>query len=126
MKSFFAFILLASSAAMAEPNQWTATPPGARFEIVQSSLVARQTFKLDNATGRVWAQVTDNNGDFSWESVPVDGLPSVDKPMPRFQIFCSGMGARWCFLIDAWTGETWLFVTTADGGYKFEVMPDAP
>ena len=125
MKIFLAFVILGASAALADPNQWTTTPPGGRFQIVQSALVLRQTFKLDNGTGHIWELGTSPGGDPMWQPVQVDNLPQIDKPTPRFQIFCSGMAVRWCFMIDSWTGQTWILAVAGDGSQKFEVMADA-
>lgn len=94
------------------PHQYTSPPSSARFEILQSSLAAIWTFRIDRYSGRIWQLVTMNDDDNTWEEVPVIGL-SKGKPAtkPRFQLFTSSLAARHNFLIDNNTGKTWLFVT---------------
>ncbi|HMN79163.1 MAG TPA: hypothetical protein PKA20_04440, partial [Burkholderiaceae bacterium] len=93
-------------------HQSTTSPAGSRFELVQSTLAARWTFKLDKYTGRVWQLVRTKDDDNTWEEMRVFDRPSVPGPArPRFQIFTSGLAARHTFLFDADTGKTWLVVT---------------
>jgi hypothetical protein len=134
MKAAFPIVLVLASVAWAEPNQLIVTQ-FARFQIIQSMLIpGKQTFKLDEATGHVWQMVQDANGDEVWEKVPVVGLPDIavvgvpplNRPLGRFDIFCSGNAARWCFLLDSVTGQTWQIVATKDGDQEFDPMPDVP
>lgn len=101
-------------------HQNTTTPTDSRFEIVQSQLAARWTFKLDRYTGEVMQLVSTSNKENSWEKVLVHELPKIKTPnRPRFQIFTSGLAARHTFLLDATTGETWTLtsdsIPTKDG-----------
>jgi hypothetical protein len=77
--------------------------------------------------------VKDANGNNSWESMPISPAPIVKTPdHPRFQIFTSGIAARFTFLIDNDTGKTWQFVKVtskaADGteseSNSWEILPD--
>ena len=114
-------------------HQQTTLPANARFEIVQSQLQARWTFRLDRFTGQV-AQLVRTTGDKNtWEQMMVDGLPAITAPSrPRFQIFTSGLAARHTFLIDTDTGRTWQVVTGTrhrSDGTEYEVnlwRPFAP
>jgi hypothetical protein len=94
-------------------HQQTVAPSNARFEIVQSELAAKWTFRLDRFTGRV-AQLTHNTNDENiWEEMSVIGIPFIASPTrARFQIFTSGLAARHTFLIDTDTGKTWVIVTS--------------
>ncbi|MGC9997224.1 MAG: hypothetical protein ABSE79_18055 [Terriglobia bacterium] len=96
-----------------EPHDRTSAPPNARFEIVQSQIAARWTFRLDRFTGRV-AQLSVDAADdsvVSWWDTPVVGLPQLENPTrARFQLFTSGIAAKHTFLIDTDTGKTWLMV----------------
>ena len=134
MKAAFPIVLALASIAWAEPNQLIVTP-FARFQIIQSMLVpGKQTFKLDEATGHVWEMAQDANGDEAWQTVPVVGLPAVaavgvpplNRPFSRFEIFCSGNAIRWCFLLDSLTGQTWQIAVAKDGTQEFDPMPDLP
>ena len=93
-------------------HQLTSPVPGARYEVVQSPLAARWTFRLDRYTGKVWQLVKTKDDDNTWESMPVIGLSAPPNPSKaRFQIFSSGLAARHTFLFDAETGRTWIVVT---------------
>jgi len=93
-------------------HQHTTLPSGARFEIVQSELAARWTFRLDRFTGHIAQLVKTKDDDNAWEEMSIIGLPSVTAPLhPRFQLFASGLAARYTFLIDTETGRTWVLVT---------------
>jgi hypothetical protein len=97
-----------------EPHDRTSPPSNARFEIVQSQIAAKWTFRLDRFTGHV-AQLSVDAADNSvvwWWVTPVVGLPQVENPTrARFQLFTSGIAAKHTFLIDTDTGRTWLMVT---------------
>jgi hypothetical protein len=114
--SIVVFLLLFSSGALAQNpsdvHQQTTTPPSARFEIVQSQLAAKWTFRLDRFTGQVAQLVKTSDDENNWEEMEVVSLPSVSNPpRPRFQLFTSGLAAKHTFLIDTDTGKTWVGVT---------------
>jgi len=98
----------------------TSTPiSGARFEIVQSELAAKFTFKLDRYTGQVWQLVTgksESGDETNWQETPVQGAPNfAPTNTPRFQIFTSGLAGRFTLLLDTRTGLSWVFTTFSDG-----------
>lgn len=107
--------LLSTPIAAQQPSdvhQQTTTPPNARFEIVQSELAAKWTFRLDRFTGRVAQLVKTKDDDNAWEETEVIGLPPIAAPSrPRFQLFTSGLAARYTFLIDTDTGKSWVVVS---------------
>jgi len=89
-------------------SQSTTPPDDARFEVVSSPLAVRWTFRLDRVTGHVAVLAHTSPGDANWEDMTVVGLPAVAaNGHARFQIFTSGLGALWTFLIDTATGKTW-------------------
>lgn len=93
-------------------HQLTSSPSAARFEMVQSPLAAKWTFRLDRYSGRIWQLVKTSDDDSTWEETPVMGLPKGQATArPHFQIFTSGLAARHTFLIDNDTGKTWVVVT---------------
>jgi len=96
-----------------DAHQHTTPPPGARFEIVQSELAARWTFRLDRFTGRVSQLVSTSADEDTWQAMPVIELPPISStPHEEFQIFTSGLAAKHTFLIDVDTGKTWVVVTS--------------
>ena len=107
------------------PHQVTTPPPDTRFEIVQSQVAAKWTFRLDRFTGQVSQLVRTLDERNAWEHMEVIDPPIIFKPLkPRFQIFTSGLAARHTFLLDTESGKTWVIVhQTRQGadGSKYEV-----
>ena len=92
--------------------QYTSPVPSSRFEVMQSPLAAKWTFRLDKYAGRVWQLVRTKDDESSWEEMPVYDSLKVQAPTrPRFQLFTSGLAARHTFLIDTDSGKTWVLVT---------------
>ncbi len=89
-------------------HQTTTLPSDARYEIVQSQLAAKYTFRLDRYTGKVHQLVKTENDDFAWEAMLVEGHDALYPKRPRFVIFSSGIAARFTFLMDSDTGQTWV------------------
>ena len=84
-------------------------PPDGRFEIVQSPLAAKWTFRLDRHTGQVDQLVSSLFGGVAWQEMPAIGLPkTTNVGDPRFVLFTSGLAARHTFLIDTETGDSWI------------------
>jgi hypothetical protein len=102
------------------------TPANSRYEIIQSSIAAKWTFRLDKQTGRVWRLAELTNGDSRWDEMPVTG---AGKPhttgKAHFQIYMSGLAAQYTFLIDTDTGKTWVAVMGTrqhDNGTEYEIV----
>ena len=96
-------------------HQQTVAPDNARFEILQSTVAARHTFRLDRFTGRVWQIVLTKSDDNAWEEMPVVAFPEVTAPTrARFQLFTSGIAVRHTFLLDTATGKSWVIVTSKE------------
>lgn len=93
------------------PPQSTSPPVNARFEVIQSPLAARWTFRLDRYAGHVWQLVKTKEDEMTWEETPVLGISRTAASRPHFQIFTSGLAARQTFLVDADTGNTWQLVS---------------
>ncbi|BCG45324.1 hypothetical protein GEOBRER4_n0077 [Citrifermentans bremense] len=92
-------------------HQSTTTPSEARYEIIQSQLAARWTFRLDRYNGEVMQLLLNKEKENVWEKVMVVDLPRIKAPIrPRFQIFTSGLAARHTFLLDTVTGKTWTLI----------------
>jgi hypothetical protein len=109
----------------ADLHQQTTPPPNARYEIVQSELAARLTFRLDRFTGHIAQLVKNATDDDTWEPMLIIGLSEIKAPTrPRFQVFTSGLAARYTFLIDTGTGKTWVVTKNtghAKDGTEFDV-----
>ena len=104
----------------ADKHQQTTPPPNARFEIIQSELSARWTFRLERYTGRVYQLVKVPDTSSTWQVMPMSPRPSPGPSKhAHFQIFTSGLAARHTFLMDTDSGFTWMLVSrmerAADG-----------
>ena len=91
------------------------SPTNGRFEIVQSTLAARWTFKLDKQTGSIWQIVVNKDGDNVWRPMVIVGIPkSQYSSGQHFQIFMSGLAAKFTFLINTDSGRTWQLQKSTD------------
>ncbi len=86
----------------------SALPANARYQIVQSPLTLRDTFRLDRVTGRVHRMVEREDSGLAWVEMVVLERPnhSASGP-PRFTLFLSGISGRSSYLLDTTTGRTW-------------------
>jgi hypothetical protein len=71
----------------------TLTPPDARFELLQSALVARLTLLVDKNSGDVFQIVRTRNNEFAWEKI--------------YRVK-SKIAAKHTYLLNIHTGQTWL------------------
>lgn len=119
MKKFIIILALCAGAAPVASQDYPSPPPqqttanaGARYEVLQSPLAAKWTFRLDRFSGRVWQLVKTKDDGSTWEEMPVYELPKLTSAnRPKFQLFTSGLAARHSFLVDSDSGKTWLLVT---------------
>ena len=111
----------------ADIHQKTTTPNRGRYEIIQSELAAKWTFRLDRYTGIVHQLFETGQGDNTWRVMPVKNLPKIKNPVePRFLIFTSGIASRHTFLMDTFTGVTWVLrETTISTGEGKEIKVNA-
>jgi hypothetical protein len=104
------------------PNNSTTVSPDSRFEIIQSSLMVKYTFRVDKVSGDVRVLVTKSDGDFTWERVT--RIPHKDDRLMRpdrinYQMFTSGLVARFTFLMNINTGATWFLTRDTETGELF-------
>ena len=77
-----------SQSDVSDVHQTTTTPVGARYELVQSEVAAKWTFRLDRFTGKVDLIVRTTSGENAWESMIVQDLPKIARPnKPRFLLY---------------------------------------
>ncbi|MDY6903962.1 MAG: hypothetical protein SWH61_04675 [Thermodesulfobacteriota bacterium] len=90
-------------------HQSTAPPEDARYEIVQSQLAVKWTFKLDRYTGKIYQLAATEEGLAIWGEMLVWDAPDHKAgKKPRYQIMTSGLTTAHSFLLDTETGKTWL------------------
>jgi hypothetical protein len=103
-----------------QQNEATTSPLEARFEILQSSFVARMTLRLDRYTGTVDQLVARADSTIVWQPIPRRAHRDPDTRIAgraTYQIFTSGIAARYTFLINVTTGATWELVEDPDAGW---------
>ena len=111
------FSSLPSLAAAQTPyaHQSTTQPAEGRYEIVQSPIAAKWTFRLDRYRGHVAQLAEAEDGALTWQVMFGVDLPEVHSAQTaRFSIFASGIAARFTFLIDSHTGQTWVLNSFSD------------
>ena len=100
----------------------SAIPSNARYEIVQSSLMRKATFKLDKYKGFVYQMVSTKSGGITWEMMVRLDHPSdtiLDGKTVNYQLFLSGMVMKDTFLINIRTGATWIILEDSESGVLF-------
>jgi len=103
-------------------HQLSSAPDSARYEIVQSERGGRYTFKIDKYAGTVFQITETRNQDLAWESIIfLEELTEVELTPDKvnFQIFLSGLGARYIFLLHIHTGKTWQLAEDTESGLLF-------
>ncbi len=122
----YLFLLtLGMSAFAQEASSVSTSQLGGRYEIIQSPLARRYTFKLDKYTGNVWQYVMSVDDNPTWQSVPraMDILGTLvpysitDEEISntvRYQLYIGGIAARDMFLLEIETGQTWVLTNSSD------------
>jgi hypothetical protein len=86
--------------------------PNGRFEIVQSHLAAKWTFRLDRICGSVSQLVGTRNNGTAWEMMLIEKLPTcTNDGKTHYQLFSSSLAARHTFLMNTDTGISWVLTT---------------
>jgi hypothetical protein len=104
-------------------NQSSKIPEDARYEIVQSTINARGTFKLDRFTGKVYQFVMNEDSTNRWQEIPRTFNPkdgATVKGKPNYQLFLSGLTRRFDFLLNVRTGATWEIMVDENGNESWE------
>jgi hypothetical protein len=86
-----------------------------RYVVIQSTLAAHWTFRLDKVCGNVSQIVATKNDGLTWESMLIVGLPQCKADAKtRYQLSTSGLAARHTFLLNIENGKTWQIRTMKD------------
>lgn len=97
------------------PNVQTLAPATSRYEIIQSQLALKWTFKIDKYCGYISQLVKTQDDDVTWEAMPVVHLPKcANDSRVHFQLFSSGLVVRHTFMLNVDTGRTWVLTTSKD------------
>lgn len=128
MKSFcLSFLLLLSLAAHAQENAInlsSTVPDSARFEIVQSPILAKLAFRLDRFTGDTWQFVEKAKGGYAWQKIQRIALPTDARVANKvnYQIFLSGLRAQVTILVNTNTGASWYIAEDPSEGIFWSPM----
>jgi hypothetical protein len=118
-------LLVALLGAQAAEAKQTSLSSQQRFEVIQSNLVRRLTFKLDKFTGDVFLMVKDSNDRTVWEKMVRQRHPQdrvSNRYRVNYQISLSELVAADTFLTNISTGATWQCVQAQDGDLVWEAM----
>ena len=103
--------LAPATAQETDPPAGSLVPVDARYEIVQSPINLRDTFRLDRWSGGTAVLLeSPDDGSLVWRQIPMDSPPTATPSKPRFQLSLSGVAAKGTYLIDTATGESWVLV----------------
>jgi hypothetical protein len=126
---FIIFTCCIASASWAEdvtPNhQKTSAPPEVRFELLQSPLAVRGTFKLDKYSGAVYQIVKTKDDDTVWQEMPRYSHPLDKRTDGRvsYQLFTSGLAMKFTFLMNVNTGAAWQLIETPQKDLVWTPIP---
>ena len=123
----FLCITFASAPLSAQENAVSLSstvPDSARYEVVQSPLLAKLTFRLDRFTGETWQFVTKKKGGYAWQRVERLELSNDSKVAGRvnYQMFLSGIRAQTTVLINTNTGASWYIAEDPKEGVFWSPM----
>lgn len=95
-----------------------------RFEIIQSNMLAMQTFKIDKISGFICNLAMREDSTYTWDPVEVEQSKyNVKKPnVINYQLYISGIAARYCFLLNINNGLTWQLKKDDNGKFCFEIL----
>jgi len=118
------FLLLSPVWAQETPNhQYSDAPETSRYQIIQSELGVRLTFKIDKYLGEVYLLVKGEDDRLTWESMIKEEHPFDEaiqnQEKVNYQIFTSGLGIKFTFLINVNTGATWQLVEDTEDKLLF-------
>jgi hypothetical protein len=112
--------MIRGQGTLIQKHEETTPPVEARYEIIQSSFIAKMTLRLDRFNGVVDQLVSRVDSTIGWQTIPRRPHPYQDTRIlgrANYQIFTSGIAARYTFLINVTTGATWELVEDPDSGW---------
>jgi len=83
---------------------------GARYEVIQSPINIRDTFRFDRWTGLTDILVGKDDAALVWHQVNHEDVTPVSATGPRFQLTLSAVAAKGAYLLDTTTGRTWILL----------------
>lgn len=84
-----------------------------RFSIIQSTLAAKGTYKLDSYTGDIYQMVLSSSGDETWQKLrrqPHSTPDTQNDNATNYTLFLSTLAMKFTYLMNVNTGATWQLV----------------
>jgi hypothetical protein len=106
-------------------HESTGVPSSSRYEIVQSSLLVRSTFRVDKYLGVVDQLVITKDSALTWQPMARWQHPNSDPRhagQVNYQLFLSGIANRYTFLMNLNNGSTWQLAMTADSDLVWDPL----
>lgn len=93
-----------------------------RYEIIQSPIARKLTFKIDKVEGNVWQLVQTSSGGVAWQTIHVALIIADDKEANsnNYRFFFSGIALKDCFIYNVKTGRCWVLVESSNKELSFE------
>jgi len=116
MKRFITFITLLiielSILSIDVKGSEKTSTEGGRYEIIQSKVARKYTFKLDKKTGIIYQMVKSRNDEIVWETMIILDLKyEYTITDINYQLFLGDFTVSDSFLMNIHTGKTWqLFI----------------
>ena len=107
----------------------TTVPTDSRFEIIQSNIAVMWTFKLDKFSGQIYQLVHSKDDKLVWDLMEKDPNPANTIVIPgkvNYQIFTSGIAARFTILMNVNSGASWLLTTDTKTDESFWAVLPTP
>ena len=97
---------------------------GGRWEFFMSEIAVRVSLKIDKYTGDVYQLVRRTDETLTWEIVPKEiSYKDIKKQdVINYQLFSSGLGIRYTYLLNTNSGLTWQLVTDKNGSWCFQTI----
>lgn len=98
-------------------HQRSLVPATARFEVIQSQIFARSTYRLDKYTGQAWEATMRSDSTLAWQAITMEAHPAGDPRREgevNYQLFLSGIANRFTFLLNVNNGATWQLIQTRE------------
>ena len=116
-------LLILSAAGSAAQNSGPDRSSSSRYIVLQSSITARLTMKLDTRTGDTHLLLLATDSSFVWEKVPRlshPDYPNENKEQGIYSVFMSTTLVRNVILLNKTSGASWMLTPMKDGSYLWE------
>lgn len=121
--SFFILFLATSICAQVQTynSKSTSFPNDSRYELIQSELAAKLTFKVDKYSGDVYQLVLASDQSLTWQLIIREKSRNDKQNANRvnYQLFTSGLAVKYTFLLNLNSGATWQLSEDSEQGIIF-------